>query len=120
MLLAEDEDGVRTLARRVLQQLGYNVIEAANGTEALQREEEYDGPIDILLTDVIMPDRSGRVLANELRARRPGIKVLYTSGYTDDAIVRSGVLAAKDPFVPKPFTPLTLARRVREAIDRRT
>jgi DNA-binding response OmpR family regulator len=78
---------------------------------------EYPGPIHLLLTDVVMPDFGGRTLAEVVRGQRPGLRVLYMSGYTDDAVVRSGVESSRDWFIQKPFTPLTLARRVREVLD---
>jgi CheY-like chemotaxis protein len=117
VLLVEDDDWVRRLARIALEAQGYTVLEAVGGAEAVRLAGGYSGPIHLLLTDVVMPDRGGREVADALRTRRPGVKVLYVSGYTDDAIVRHGVLEAKDAFLQKPFTPLVLARKVREVLD---
>jgi CheY-like chemotaxis protein len=119
VLLAEDESGVRRLAAASLKRLGYTVIEASNGGEALLACEEHDGPIHLLITDVVMPQMSGRLLANRLAAIRPDMRVLFMSGYTDDAIVRHGVLDEGVPFIGKPFLPHDLARKVREALDAR-
>ncbi|VTT99254.1 multi-sensor hybrid histidine kinase : Multi-sensor hybrid histidine kinase OS=Chthoniobacter flavus Ellin428 GN=CfE428DRAFT_3487 PE=4 SV=1: PAS: PAS_4: PAS_3: GAF: PAS_4: PAS_3: HisKA: HATPase_c: Response_reg [Gemmataceae bacterium] len=117
VLIAEDEDGVRNLASAVLENQGYKVLLARTGAEAVKVADEHPGPIDLLLTDVVMPDLGGRALAEVVRGRRPGVRVMYMSGYTDDAVIRSGVEAARDWFIQKPYTPLSLARRVREALD---
>jgi PAS domain S-box-containing protein len=117
ILLAEDEDGVRRLSRMALEMQGYRVLAAKTGAEALRTADAYAGPVHLLVTDVVMPELSGRDLADALRARRPGVKVLYMSGYTDDAVVRHGVLEAVDAFLQKPFTPLGLARKVRAVLD---
>jgi two-component system cell cycle sensor histidine kinase/response regulator CckA len=117
VLLAEDEDGVRALARLALQSHGLVVLEARNGQEAIDTCRRYHKPIHLLVTDVVMPNIGGRQLADRVLALRPGIKVLYLSGYTDDAVVRHGVLQAGTPFLQKPFTPMTLARKVREILD---
>jgi PAS domain S-box-containing protein len=117
VLLVEDDDGVRRLARIALEAQGYTVLEAAGGAQAVTTAESHAGPIHLLLTDVIMPDQGGREVADAVRARRPGIKVLYVSGYTDDAVVRHGVFEATDAFLQKPFTPLGLARKVRAMLD---
>jgi len=77
----------------------------------------HPGPVHLLLTDVVMPDQGGREVADAVRVRRPGVKVLYVSGYMDDAVVRHGVLEATDAFLQKPFTPLALARKVRAVLD---
>ena len=117
VLLVEDEDGVRDVAKAILELQGYTVIKAAGGAEALRLEAGFQGRIDLLVTDVVMPDLSGRVLAASLLARRPGIRVLYMSGYADDSVLRHGVETSKDHFIQKPFTPGALARRVREVLD---
>jgi PAS domain S-box-containing protein len=117
VLLVEDAEGVRTLARIVLEKHGYKVLEASNGGEALGVCRQHAEPIHILVTDVVMPNMSGRLLAEQLAPLRPGMKVLYLSGYTDDAIVHHGVLSADTPFLQKPFTPADLARKVRETLD---
>jgi two-component system, cell cycle sensor histidine kinase and response regulator CckA len=118
-LLAEDEDGVRALARLVLLDNGYVVLEARNGAEAMRICEEHTGPIHLLLTDVVMPNVSGPQVAERMLARRPEMKVLYVSGYTDDAIVRHGVLQADVPFLQKPYAPSALAQKVRAVLDRK-
>jgi PAS domain S-box-containing protein len=117
VLLVEDEEGVRSLARQVLESNGYTVLEASHGGEALRTWERYTAPIHLLITDVVMPNMSGRQLAERLLELRPGMKVLYLSGYMDDAIVRHGILRANTPFLQKPFTPDTLAQKVREVLD---
>jgi signal transduction histidine kinase/ActR/RegA family two-component response regulator len=117
ILLVEDEEGVRELARDILRASGYTVIEARNGPEALLLCERHQGPLDLLLTDVVMPRMSGRELAERLAPLRPDLSVLYMSGYTDDAVIRHGVLGAGTPFLQKPFTPSALVSRVRETLD---
>jgi two-component system, cell cycle sensor histidine kinase and response regulator CckA len=117
ILLVEDEEAVRDLGQRVLQDLGYQVFVAADGAEALQVAGAQPRPIDLLLTDVVMPRLGGRAVADQLRRRQPGLKVLYLSGYTDDAVVRHGVLEQDVPFLQKPFGPHMLARRVRAVLD---
>jgi PAS domain S-box-containing protein len=117
ILLAEDEPALRALARHVLQMHGYTVLEAGQSDKALSIAEGYRGTIHLLVTDVVMPVMSGRQLAERLAAVRPGVKVLYLSGYTDDAVVRHGVLQAETAFLQKPFTPASLAAKVREVLD---
>ena len=117
ILLVEDEDGVRSIASLALQANGYTVLAARHGEEALQICHEHRGPIHLLLTDVIMPRMSGRELADRIQALRPNLRILYLSGYTDDAIVRHGVLETGTAFLHKPFTPGRLARKVREVLD---
>ena len=117
VLLVEDAAPVRTLARRSLEVRGYRVLDAADGPTALELSARHGGRIDILVTDVVMPGMSGRELAQRLAPERPGMKVLYTSGYTDDTMVRQGVLTAGVAFLQKPFVPDTLARKVREVLD---
>jgi len=119
VLLVEDEPSVRDLAHRLLNQAGYKVLEAANGEEALRVVQEHIGEkIHLLLTDVVMPQMGGKELANQLKNLRPDVKVLYTSGYTDDAIVHHGVLDPGTHFLQKPFSPKTLTHKVREVLDR--
>ncbi len=117
VLLAEDEEAVRKLARQVLEMHGYQVLEAANGSAALLISERHKEPIHLLITDVIMPEMSGRELAGRLDQSRPETRVLYMSGYTDDAIVRQGVLDEAANFIQKPFPTDALARKVREVLD---
>jgi PAS domain S-box-containing protein len=117
ILLVEDEEGVRTLARTALQMYGYTVLDANCGADAVRIVEGYTKPIHLLLTDVVMPAMSGREVVEAIRLRFPDLKVLYASGYTDDAVVRHGIVEATDAFLQKPFTPLTLSRKVRAVLD---
>jgi two-component system cell cycle sensor histidine kinase/response regulator CckA len=117
VLLVEDATPVRSLARKSLEARGYRVLDAADGAAALAVASAHGGAIDLLVTDVVMPGMSGRELAERLAPGRPRMKVLYTSGYTDDAMVRQGVLTAGVAFLQKPFVPDVLARKVREVLD---
>jgi signal transduction histidine kinase/ActR/RegA family two-component response regulator len=118
ILLVEDEALVRGLAQRALRERGYSVIAAGDGVEALEMiADDPDRDIDLLLTDVIMPQMSGKDLADAVRAGRPRIRVLFMSGHTDDAIVHHGILDDGVLFLPKPFTPGQLTRKVREVLD---
>ncbi|MBE7473522.1 MAG: hybrid sensor histidine kinase/response regulator [Anaerolineae bacterium] len=119
VLLVEDEGAVRHFVGRVLRRLGYTVLEATNGEEALQVAAEYEGMIHLLLTDMVMPQMGGKVLADRLQPRQPGLKVLFVSGYTDSGIVHQGVLEAGIAFLQKPFSPEQLARKVREVLEAR-
>ena len=117
VLLVEDEAMLRELAREVLEASGYRVLQAAGGEEALRVAGVHEGSIDLLLTDVVMPGISGRMVAERLALSRPGMKVLYTSGYTDDAVFQRGVLPEGSAFLQKPFTTVALERKVREILD---
>jgi PAS domain S-box-containing protein len=117
ILLVEDSPAVRAAARQILERYGYHVLEASSATEALDIVARARGVIDLLVTDVVMPGISGRELAERLQIVRPELKVLFMSGYTDDAVVRHGVLASEVSYLQKPFSPDALARKVREVID---
>jgi signal transduction histidine kinase/CheY-like chemotaxis protein len=117
ILLVEDEPMVRRLTREVLELSGYRVLEAERGAEALSRAERHDGKIDLLLTDVVMPRMSGMMLARQLLGNRPAMKVLFTSGYTDDAVLRHGVVEGQVALLRKPYSPDELAQAVRSALD---
>jgi len=118
LLVVEDEPSVRHLACGVLETQGYEVLSASNGQDALHVAREHKGsPIRLVVTDVIMPLMGGKVMAEWLKATYPDLKILFTSGYTDDAIAHHGVLDAGVEFLSKPYTPATLARKVREVLD---
>jgi CheY-like chemotaxis protein len=118
LLLVEDEPVVRQLAGLVLRKQGYEVLEAADGEQALQvAQTSCQGGIDLLITDLVMPQMGGKELADRLRAARSDLKVLFCSGYTQDAIIHNGILEDKAAFLQKPYTPTTLAQKVREVID---
>jgi PAS domain S-box-containing protein len=119
VLLVEDDELVRDLASRLLKQLGYRVLEAADGEEGLRVAQEHNGEtIHLLLTDAVMPHMGGKELSDQLKILRPDVKVLYTSGYTDETIVHHGVLDPNTHFLQKPFSPRTLSQKVREALER--
>lgn len=117
ILLVEDETSVRKLASTILQDSGYTVVEAASGDEALEISGRHTARIHLMLTDVVMPGTSGREAAQSITALRPEMRVLYMSGYTDDAIVHHGILDAQTPFIQKPFTPAALLHKVRDLLD---
>ena len=116
VLLVEDEGMVREAAREILELNGYRVLEASSSKEALAFCQTHQEPIDLMITDVVMPQMGGRELAEELKAIRPHMKVLYMSGYTDDAIAHHGVLEPGTAFLEKPFTARALAHKVREVL----
>jgi two-component system cell cycle sensor histidine kinase/response regulator CckA len=117
ILVVEDEPGLRSLTKRFLQTAGYTVLESANGREAIELLEQYEDVVHLMLTDVVMPGMNGRELATRLAPIRPRMKVLYMSGYTDDAILRHGVLDDVRRFLSKPFTSSELRRKIRDVID---
>jgi PAS domain S-box-containing protein len=118
VLVVEDESSVRELIVRVLSEKGYRMLSAAEGNEGLRIAGNHREPIDLLLTDMVMPRMGGRELANRLEAARPGLKVLFMSGYTEDAVSHRGVLKVGLSYLQKPFTSDALVRKVRETLDR--
>ncbi|HLH19186.1 MAG TPA: ATP-binding protein [Bryobacteraceae bacterium] len=117
VLLVEDDEMVRSLVRETLERDGYKILDAAGPLEAKRISEQHKEPIQLLITDVVMPKISGRDLARQLTERRPGMKVLYMSGYTDNAVVNSGILRKEVAFLQKPFTPNALTEKVREVLE---
>jgi len=117
VLLVEDEEAVRRVAARILTANGYRVLTAHDGPAALSAAAREAGPIHLLLTDMVMPGMTGRELAERLVVERPGTRVLYMSGYTEDAVVRETVATAGHAFLQKPFDPDALARKVRDVLD---
>ena len=115
-LVVEDDDSVRALTGTLLRRCGYRVLEASGGREALEVFQER-GAIDLLLTDAVMPEMSGRLLAERLTAVQPGLRVLFMSGHTEDKVLRAGVEASEMAFLQKPFTLAALAARVRAVLD---
>lgn len=107
---------LRAMAREVLESYGYTVLEARHGPQALEISEGHKGPIHLLMTDVVIPHMSGRELAERLAASRPEARVLYTSGYTDDEVIRGALLQASASFLQKPYGPEALARKVRDVL----
>lgn len=116
ILLAEDEPLVRQMAVISLKSLGYTVLDAESGEAAMRLVGRKENLLDLLITDVVMPHISGTELARQVRLIYPDLRVLYRSGYTDDAIVRSGEFTSHDGFLQKPFTPVRLARKVQELL----
>jgi PAS domain S-box-containing protein len=116
ILVIEDEEGVRTLVRHALESRGYKVLETDDAEEAVALCTNHEGTIHLLMTDVVMPKMSGPAVAERVTALRPGIKVLYMSGYTDDAVVRHGILTQDMPFLQKPFSPAALRKKIREVL----
>jgi two-component system cell cycle sensor histidine kinase/response regulator CckA len=119
VLLVEDDAGVRRFARKVLEDGGYAVLEAAGGAEAERFAAEHRGPIALLLTDVVMPDMDGRATADTVRSLRPDVRVVFMSGYSEDAVLRRGVASSTASFLPKPFTADRLLRLIRTVLDAR-
>jgi CheY-like chemotaxis protein len=117
ILVVEDEDTIRHLTVRMLKSLGYNVLEARHGGEALLIGERYEKKIDMVLTDVVMPHIGGLELMKRLREVRNDFRVLYTSGFTEDRIIDHGIGSHKVPFLMKPYTRQALSRKIREVLD---
>jgi nitrogen-specific signal transduction histidine kinase len=117
ILLVDDEEAVRSSARRALERAGYDVIAASDGSDALRLFTEHDGGIHMVVTDVVMPGLSGRELVGRLRIMRPKLRVLFVSGYTEEGVRRQGVLEPGAAYLEKPFTPEKLLRKVREVLD---
>ncbi|HUZ15686.1 MAG TPA: PAS domain S-box protein [Gaiellaceae bacterium] len=117
ILLVEDTELVRTLVAATLEAFGYTVLSSGDGAEAIRLSEQANGPVDLLMTDVIMPGMNGRELAETLELSRPEMKVLFTSGYPSDTVVRHGIAEARAAFIEKPYLPEELARKVREVLD---
>ena len=118
ILLAEDEPEVRALVRNILKRYGYRIVEASSGPEALTIWEQYHGDFDLLLTDMVMPgNMTGRELGEQLRARKPGLKIIYTSGYSAETLGSDFVIKRGINFLPKPYQPITLAKTVRDCLD---
>ena len=118
ILLVEDEDGVRRMTRMIFERNGYTVLEASNGLEGIAVAEAYSGTLHLLVTDLVMPSLSGREIADRLAARKPGLRILFMSGYTEDVIVQQGVASASADFIQKPFSIGALTQKVREVLDR--
>jgi len=119
ILVVEDDDALKRLIQKILRSNGYSVLEAENGEEALRISNEHEGPIHLMITDVVMPKMGGREIAQRLQPLRSQMKVLYMSGYTDNAIAQHGVLASGLNFIEKPFTTKGFARKVREVLDKK-
>ncbi len=117
IVVVEDEDTVRLLAWRTLSGAGYDCHQAVDASAALSLLRRLPGPVHLLLTDIVMPGMGGEELARELRPGRPEMKILYTSGFTDDEVVRRGLMRQGAPFLQKPWAPEQLLRRVREVLD---
>jgi len=117
VLVVEDEDAVRRIVKTALESAGYRVIEARSGPEALEAARMHSGEIHLVVTDVVMPKMSGRELVERIVKDHPGVRILYMSGYMDDAVMRHGIVESGVAFLQKPFTRLVLARKVREVLD---
>jgi CheY-like chemotaxis protein len=119
ILVVEDDVGVRAVISRTLGRLGYEVLAAEGGEEAIEIIRRHEGPIDLLLTDIMMPGMNGMEVGTEVARSRPGIPIFYMSGYADQELVRRGLLDPSTHFLQKPFSPQELGSRVREVLDRR-
>jgi CheY-like chemotaxis protein len=118
VLVVEDDDAVRELTSLALERHGYKVLKATGGADALRQTDAGPQELDLLVTDVVMPEMDGRTVATALRARFPRLKTLFLSGYTDDEMIRRGILQTGEAFLQKPYTIAALARKVREILDR--
>ena len=118
ILVVDDEPAIRALAVRALSDLGYRVLAAGSGRDAIRLASAAAGEIHLLVTDVVMPEMGGHELADRLRELRPELAVLYVSGYTENGVARHGIMARDMAFLPKPFTIEALGRKVREVLDR--
>jgi two-component system cell cycle sensor histidine kinase/response regulator CckA len=118
VLLVEDEDLVRQLTSEILTRHGYRVLEAVDGVAALEVVQQYGGAIDLMVTDVVMPRMSGNQLVEHARPLRPDMRVLYVTGYSEEAIARQGQLTEGIELLPKPFTPGVLTAKIRQILDR--
>jgi CheY-like chemotaxis protein len=117
VLLVEDDASVRVMTFNMLRHLGYEVLQARSGQEALAMVDQHEGTVDLLLTDVVMPGMNGRELAEQLRKHRPQTTVLFTSGYAEDVIVHHGIVDQDINFIPKPFAMQSLGIKLREVLD---
>jgi PAS domain S-box-containing protein len=117
VLIVEDDDALRNITKKMLQKYGYKILEAKNGEKALNIGETHEGPIHLLLTDMVMPGMSGSELSEKMQSIRPETRVIYMSGYTDNAIVRHGILRRDINFIEKPFSPESLGKKVRQVLD---
>jgi CheY-like chemotaxis protein len=117
ILLVDDDEGVRTVSRRILQRAGYTVLSAPDGVEAMRMVAESADRVDLLVTDVVMPGLGGRDLVTHVRERHPELRVLFVSGYTEEGVRKQGVLQPGTEFLEKPFTAERLAQKVREVLD---
>ena len=118
ILIVEDEESIRKLMSRMLQIQGYQTLEACDGVEALGLCEEYDGNINLIVTDIVMPKLTGKQLVQELRKNRQSFKVIFMSGYTGEEMMNGEDLGVEVAFIPKPFTAEVLAQKVKEVLDR--
>ena len=116
ILIVEDDPGIRDLSTKILSRYGYHVLAASGGDEAREISQRHDGDIHVLLSDVVMPGMNGPMVAEMLKTMRPGLKVVFMSGYTDNAIVRDAVMERGVPFLQKPFTPERLANKIVEVL----
>jgi two-component system, cell cycle sensor histidine kinase and response regulator CckA len=117
ILVAEDSESLREMAEEYLESIGYTVLSAVSGEKALQWAKDFQGPIHLLLTDVVMPEMSGPELANHMASLRPGVKIIFTSGYTVDAVARQGMLDPNVAFIQKPYRPKALAKKIRQVLN---